>query len=163
MDTRRYDVIFSGELVEGSNPAEVRRRLAALFKSDEAAVERLFSGQAVVIKKAVDEATAARYREAMRQAGAVCRLRIEGDVAATEATASPVVGEGSLAGVAILPAGELLPQSPQVEPPHFDLDGFSLAAIGVDLAPPSTVAPRPLPDISGITLAPPGSDLTGRD
>ena len=69
MDTRRYDVIFNGELVEDSDPAEVRRRLAALFKSDAAAIERLFSGQAVAIKKGVDEATAARYRDAMRQAG----------------------------------------------------------------------------------------------
>lgn len=162
MDTRRYDVIFNGELVEDSDPAEVRRRLAALFKSDAAAIERLFSGQAVAIKKGVDEATAARYRDAMRQAGALCRLRAEGD--STEAEAEPPsAAESGLAGVAILPAGELLPQSPPVDPPHFDLDGFSLAALGVDLAPPSTVPPRPLPDISGITLAPPGSDLTGRD
>ncbi len=163
MDTRRYDVVFSGELVEDSDPAEVRRRLAVLFKSDAAAIERLFSGPAVVIKKDVDEATAARYRDALRQAGALCRLRVEGDVSGEAAEETASAAAGSLAGVAILPAGELLPQTPPVEPPHFDLEGFSLAALGVDLAPPLTVSPRPLPDISGITLAPPGSDLIDRD
>ena len=156
MDDRRYDVTFDGELLPDADPAEVRLRLAALFKSDAAAIERLFSGGTVVIKKGVDEATAFRYRDAMRQAGAVCRVR---PVPADAAGAAREEPASDLASAAILPAGELLPQPPSVATPHFDLDGLSIAAVGVDLVEAVAVAHPPLPDISGITLAPPGSDL----
>lgn len=184
MDPRLYDVLFSGELVAGTAPAEVKRRLAALFKSDAAAIERLFSGQTVVIKKGVDESTAARYREALRQAGAVCEVRAVASAPAAEqppvrevSSSQPAVSGGqggqthesareaepapaeSLASAAILPAGTLLPQPPAIEPPRYDLHGLSLAEAGVDLTTPEPAPARALPDISGISLAPVGSDL----
>lgn len=180
MDPRLYDVLFSGELVAGTVPAEVKRRLAALFKSDASAIERLFSGQTVVIKKGVDESTAARYREALRQAGAVCEVRAVASApsSARDVPSSPpaVSGQGggrshesaretspapaeSLAAAAILPAGTLLPQPPAIEPPQYDLHGLSLSEAGVDLTTPQPAPARALPDISGISLAPVGSDL----
>lgn len=155
MDRRLYDVVFAGELLPDTDPAEAKRRLAALFRSDAATIERLFSrGAAVVLKKGVDEATAFRYRDAMRQAGAVCEVR-------PAAADSGPVPASDLASAAILPAGELLPQPPPVEAPHFDLDGLSLAALGENLTGPPAAAPVPLPDVSRITLAPPGADLLG--
>jgi hypothetical protein len=170
---RLYDVVFSGELLAGSDPAEARRRLAALFKSDAAAIERLFSGQPVAIKKGVNEGTAARYREAFRQAGAACQICVVPVAVAApppervaqsmpqsiapESAASALAG--SLGGVTILPAGTLLPQPELVEPPQYDLRGFTLAEIGVDLASPRQIKARPIPDISAITLAPVGIDL----
>lgn len=159
-DIRLYDVVFSGELFAGTEPAEAKRRLAALFKSDAAAIERLFSGQPIVIRKGVDESTATRYREAMRQVGAVCEItaaKPEGEAAAP-ALRQP--SAGSLAGAAILPAGTPFPQSPAAEPPRYNLEKFTLAELGADLMTPVPVAARVIPDISGITLAPIGSSLT---
>ena len=73
-----FDVVFSGELVRGSDPATVKANLARLFKMDAARVEKLFSGQAVVLKKNADQATAMKFRAVLKQAGAVCQLNKQG-------------------------------------------------------------------------------------
>jgi hypothetical protein len=178
VDVRRYDVLFSGELVPGVDRETAKARLAALFKTDVSGLGRLFSGETIVIKKGLDEATAHRYREAMKQAGAVCRVR-------PSIPASPAAPAGSLATATVLPPGSLLPQPPTVPPLEFDLAGLTIAPPGVQLidhpapksvslpdisgitlaapgevlvAPPA-VAAAPLPDISAITLAPPGSEV----
>lgn len=70
----RFNVVFSGELVGGADPTQVRANLAKLFKMDAGKVEALFSGKPVVIKKDADQATAMKFRAALRQAGAQCQM-----------------------------------------------------------------------------------------
>ena len=65
-----YKLVFRGEVLEGQHPAVVRRRLGELLSIDEARLERLFSGQPVVVKAEADEATAARFEGLFRKAGA---------------------------------------------------------------------------------------------
>lgn len=157
MTDRSYDVLFSGELTAGADPALVRQRLAALFRIDAAAVERLFTGAPLVIRKAVEESVAMRYQQAMRQAGAVCTLR---EVAPAEETAAPSGEPASeafapdLASAILLPPGTPFPPVPAVCPPSFDFSALTLAEAGVDLVAPRTVVPAPVPDVSGISLAP---------
>lgn len=153
MGQRHYDVLYAGELVEGADGEAVKARLAALFKTDVAGIARLFSGETLVIKRALDEETAQRYREAMRHAGALCRLRVAAD---TPPAAPP---EGSLASATVLPAGSLLPQPPKITPLEFNLEGLTIAPPGVQLVEWPAPIPAPLPDVSGITLAPPGERL----
>ena len=40
---KRYNVYFAGEILEGFEAGQVRAGLAALFKADEATLQKLFS------------------------------------------------------------------------------------------------------------------------
>ena len=72
--SEQYRLVYSAELNEGQHAAVVKKRLAAILKLDDARMDVLFSGKSVVLKKATDEKTAARYQEVFNKAGA--RLRI---------------------------------------------------------------------------------------
>jgi hypothetical protein len=74
MSTMHFDLYFDGTLAPDADPATVRQHLAVLFKLDAAGVARLFSGQSMLVKRAVDGATAAKFEQAFHQAGAVLLL-----------------------------------------------------------------------------------------
>lgn len=74
MSDNNFQVLMSGKLVEGIDVAQVKANVAALFKVDVAKVEKLFSGQPVVIKKGLDEVTAKKYQAALQRAGAHCQV-----------------------------------------------------------------------------------------
>jgi thioredoxin-related protein len=74
MSAQRYRVVFEGEILDGFQVEEVKRGLAALFKTSEAQTERFFSGKRLAIKKDVDRETAIKYLQAFERAGAVCRM-----------------------------------------------------------------------------------------
>ncbi len=52
-----YDIVFRGDIVLGTPLPKVKENLMRLFKIDAAKVESLFSGQAVVLKRGLDDAT----------------------------------------------------------------------------------------------------------
>lgn len=66
-----FNVVFAGQIAPGSDPAAVKANIARLFKASDAMIEKLFSGQRIAVKKAVDQATAMKYRAVMKQAGAI--------------------------------------------------------------------------------------------
>ena len=69
-----FNVIFRGELQPGKDIAGVKKRLRTLLKTDAEAVERLFSGGAIAVRKNVDAATARKFAKVFSTAGAVCHL-----------------------------------------------------------------------------------------
>ena len=75
MSDRRFEVIFRGDVVPGQSLMDVKQRLAELFGAPAAKVEQMFSGRPVVIKRDLDEEAAARYRVALKEAGALVELR----------------------------------------------------------------------------------------
>ena len=153
MDERRYDVLFSGELAAGVDRETAMARLAILFKTNQAGIGRLFRSDTIVIKKGLDEETAYRYREAMRQAGAVCHIR-------PSAPAPSAIGPAnSLATATVLPPGSLLPQPPRVPPLEFDFAGLSVDPPGVQLIDQPPPKSARIPDTSGMTLGLPGDVL----
>lgn len=85
-----FEVVFSGEVIEGNDVAATRAKIGKLFNADEAKIERLFSGSSVIIKKDLDEATANKYIGAFKNAGA--RAVVRNTAASIEATpaAAPV-------------------------------------------------------------------------
>lgn len=86
----RYQICFRGEITAGQNKESVKKQIAKLFKIPAKQVERLFSGQPVVIKKDIDRPTAAKYQKAIEQAGAICSIEpFEPDVR-KQAVAEPV-------------------------------------------------------------------------
>ena len=97
MSDARFNIVFSGELVAGADPAKVRENLAKVFKMDLAKVEALFSGKPVVIKKGADEATATKFRAVLRQAGAQCEVVPLDQPAQTPAPEAPAAAQESAA------------------------------------------------------------------
>lgn len=65
-----YDIYFKGEILEGFVEADVRASLQALFKAPASKIDQMFCGKAVAIKKDVDKATALKYQNALKKAGA---------------------------------------------------------------------------------------------
>jgi len=69
-----YNVVFSGQISAGADPAAVRANIARLFKVNDAMLDKLFSGQRIAVKKACDQATAMKLRASMKQAGAIAQM-----------------------------------------------------------------------------------------
>ncbi|MBV6750904.1 DUF805 domain-containing protein [Pseudomonas chlororaphis] len=93
MSDNRFKIVFDGALQAGVDKTTAQFNLAALFKTDVASVERLFSGQPVALKRDLSAAEAESYLQALRKTGIEARLEAE----------SPVV-ELSLADIDDLPA-----------------------------------------------------------
>ena len=79
MSSFTYRVIFKGKTDPGKDIASVKQALAGLFKTDAGAVEKLFSGQPVVIKKDIDQDTANQYQAALKKIGAHCEVELDYD------------------------------------------------------------------------------------
>lgn len=77
----QYELVFYGELVPGVQVAQAKQNVAELFKASVDQVERMFSGQRVVIRNKLDAETAQKYLLAMQKRGAVCKLEPMGGAA----------------------------------------------------------------------------------
>lgn len=78
MPMKRYRVIFNGNISSGNNVETVKKRLASFFKGDKKKIERLFSGQPILIKKDTDFQTATKYMNTFKKAGAICTIEAIG-------------------------------------------------------------------------------------
>lgn len=169
MSDQNFEIVFYGVLADGADPMQVRKNVAALFKTEPAKVEPLFSGKRFVIKKGLDHATAAKYEAALRKAGALARIenpaaaREEeapaaktGPNAAPEAEAAPARADGgALAGVSVDPPGVTLIEPETIEPLQVDTSRLVLDQPGVILIEPTDVPP-PEVNLEGVTMAEPG-------
>jgi hypothetical protein len=187
MSETTFDVVFSGKLQAGADPAQVRVNLARLFKTEPAKVAHLFSGQPVPIKRGVDAATALQYQAALAKAGALVELldttaasapapaavaAASADIVAAPAPAvardAPVTVPPAMAARGMPPQapdysvaepGAVLVEAVVVAPPVIDTGHLSVAAPGelLDATPPVAA---PQYDLSGLTLDPPGTILS---
>jgi len=73
-----FDIYFLGEMLPDADPATVRQGVAKLFKVQENAVDRLFSGKPLRVKQGVDVEAAGRYRTAFRDVGALVQIVASG-------------------------------------------------------------------------------------
>ena len=73
-DRSLYKISFYGALEAGHDLDSVKKKLAELFKTDDAVIDQLLSSLPAVIKKGVDLDTATKYRTALKQVGAVCQI-----------------------------------------------------------------------------------------
>ena len=71
----RYNLIFEGIVLEGQNSADVKKRIAGLLKADIKRIEQLFVKAPVTLKSNIDYPTASKLKEAMRIAGAGCKIK----------------------------------------------------------------------------------------
>jgi len=177
MSDARFHVVFTGELVKGADPDTVKANLGRLFKMDAAKVEKLFSGQPVILKKDADQATAMKFRAALKQAGAECVLKPLASGAA-EDSAPPVPPSESAAPASNSDSAVSVQSSPvSDEPPSGQDSGdletvgtirtggtgfsgpFSVADVGEDMDNSTHAPPPPAPDVSHLSMAGVGEDL----
>lgn len=189
MSDTRYNLVFSGQVVGGADPAAVKQNLAKLFKIDAARVEALFSGKPVVLKKDADQAAAMKFRAALRQAGAQCQMVAIGEDVAAKEPVAPTSTKASFtqpedeptseqnnadsvgaAGEGAEPVAESAAEKPAASA-DMEMVGtirtggggfsgeFDVAPVGADIGD-EVDAPAPfVPDVSDISLAPAGSDM----
>jgi hypothetical protein len=74
MQEQLVKVIFKGEVFLGQDVELVKHRVMKKFNLKQEAADRLFSGKIVTVKKNIPRETALKYREAFRQAGAICTI-----------------------------------------------------------------------------------------
>ena len=166
----RYEIAFSGQLVEGAPLASVQANLARLFQADAQRIAQLFSGRRVVIKNNLDEAGAEKYRLTLERAGAVVEVLAmlveEVELASPPPASAPVAAVPAVPAVAAV-ASAASPGRLHVAPrdeymaafADVDAPDFGIAPVGVDLQDAKPEAPAPAVDLSQFSLAPAGSDM----
>ena len=77
MSDNRFKIVFDGALLPGIDLTTAKLNLAALYKSEVAAVERLFNGQAVTLKQGLSQTDAQTYLQALTKTGIEARIEAE--------------------------------------------------------------------------------------
>ena len=95
---KRYRVTFNGNINSGIDVETVKKNLAVSFKLNEKQIERLFSGQPILIKKDADYQTACKYIDAFKRAGATCNVETSEIPTTAEAPDATYDNESSAIG-----------------------------------------------------------------
>jgi hypothetical protein len=93
MSEARYDLSYKGDLLEGFYADFVKADLKNLFKANDDYIDRLFAGSEQIIKRDVDKATAVKFQQAFKQAGAKLIVRAAG-TATNQAAPEPKAAIG---------------------------------------------------------------------
>ena len=70
-------VVFTGQLDGTLSVDVIRNKLAKLLNQNHEKVESFFNGKPFLIKKNVDQITAEKYKNTLKQAGAICIIKPE--------------------------------------------------------------------------------------
>jgi hypothetical protein len=156
-----YDVIFSGHLLEGADVQHAKKTLQQQFKLSDVAIEKLFSGQRIVIKRGLEAGLAQRYREIFNQAGALAQLVAQDVPTSSEpepSTPAPVVAKTVSAPAKAIEAqvdDEPGPDDwfrPESDATAAASSGLTLAPTGATLDQLSDIPPAPPPNTSHLSL-----------
>lgn len=78
--TTLFKIVFEGSTLPGVALETAKANLAELFRSDLLAVEKLFTGRKVALKRNLSQETAEKYLDALHRAGVEARLEEEAPV-----------------------------------------------------------------------------------
>lgn len=174
MDNPRFDIYLTGKLATGLSAADATERLAQLFRSTPDAMRSLVSGKPQLLKRGVEQATAAKYRDALHRAGLEVTVRPQAEAAVTpspnsttEATTEKESLTSAQSELSLAPYGtEVLREEerPVVVAVVIDTDHLSLLSERPRFGPVDTplaaeLFKPPALDASGLTLAPADGDL----
>lgn len=178
-----YEIVFSGQLVPGAQLDRVQANLAKLFQADAQRIALLFSGRRLVLKNNLDQSAAEKYRSTLERAGAqVDVVEMAGQVKAEpEPQPEPEVEEVELAPPPDEPTWTR--RAPQTSTPtgsrrstdktskleprdvymaafvDVEAPDFTISELGKDVQDPKAPPVAPRLDLSGLSLAPAGSDM----
>lgn len=81
MSDNRFKIVFDGALLPGVESTTAKLNLAELFKSEVEAIEKLFTGRPVALKRDLSRSDADTYLAALKNAGVDARIEPEQPVA----------------------------------------------------------------------------------
>ena len=172
-----FQLVFKGECVPGTDLETARNNARTLFKASLEQVDRMFSGQPVVIRNKLEEVQAEKYRAVLKKHGMVAYVQPMADArpaagAASEARPSAPANrpqqkpepaappaEAKRGGVPETEPGDRLPVAGEKVDTILSGSGLSLDPVGVTLAEKTEVEPPMFQHLDEWSLAPPGSDL----
>ena len=151
----KFDVVFRGQIVKNAELSEVKDSLVKLFKSSPGAVENLFSGEEVAIKKSLDYSTAMKYQSAIKKAGALALIKeVESENTNTRQAAKTEAPQYST------PAIPQASNNAQTEATDVSesTNGLTLAEAGAQIMPDKIYAKHDV-DTSALSLAAAGERI----
>ncbi|MDE1463962.1 hypothetical protein [Spartinivicinus poritis] len=156
--SKRYELVFHGELISGFTETAAKQNVAKLFKANEQQIAIFFSGKRVVIKNQLDQATGEKYLQALKKAGLNCQLTEMGasDSAASSRPTSHAKQPPPAQAQQPPKPAEPSDQASQAESSEASVDApeWSIAPTGSLMKEPSKTAPPPPPDTSELSIAP---------
>lgn len=152
MSEQAYQIVVTGELVDGTYLPEVKAKLAALFKTPAEKLDPLFSGKRVVIKKGLAAEAAEKYVAAVQAAGLICRAEEIG------AEASEISTANTATQMSMAPVGTTIIEQPSVSAPEIDVSAYTMAPAGETLVAPPEIIDADI-DISALNMSPVGEVL----
>ena len=162
-----YQVIFSGNIIDGAELDMVKRNVARVFKLDAEQVEKLFCGRRLILKKQIDQDTAEKYQAMMQRAGAICEVQNIAQAqkptapvndALPETASSTTTPSEAISEVDLAEPGVTLIEHVEVPEANIDISGMDMAEVGIELIE-HEVVPEANIDISGIDMAEVGIQL----
>lgn len=167
-----FQLVFKGECMPGTDPATARSNAKALFKATVEQIERMFSGQPVVIRNKLEELQAEKYRSVLKKHGMVAYVEpMDGAVAPATSRKeppaqsppappkSPVGTDDKPTGTVTVEPGDRLPVAGDKVDSILSGSGLTLDPVGVTLEE-HRESPAPMfQHLDDWTLAPPGTDL----
>ncbi|MEE3116991.1 MAG: hypothetical protein VX339_02705 [Pseudomonadota bacterium] len=175
-----FQLVFKGECAPGTDMETARTNARTLFKASVEQVDRMFSGQPVVIRNKLEEVQAEKYRAVLQKHGMIAHVQpMPATAPAQPAPASaprPAASEPRAQAAPSAPASGQRPAQgpgkvPDTEPgdrPNVAGDkvddiltgsALSLDPVGVTLVEHTEVEPPMFQHLDDWTLAPAGSDL----
>ncbi|MEP5324669.1 hypothetical protein [Marinobacter alexandrii] len=172
-----FQLVFKGECAPGTHPETARANARNLFKASVEQVERMFSGQPVVIRNKLEEVQAEKYRAVLKKHGMIAYVQPMAG-APEPARPVPAAAPESARQRSAEPAGTEMPSSspatrkvPDTEPGErlpvagdkvddiLSGSGLSLDPVGVTLMEHTEVEPPMFQHLEDWTLAPAGTEL----
>lgn len=170
MSEEKFNVVFRGQIRKNFELHDVKQNLAQLFKSTPQAIENLFTGAEVTIRKSLDYPQAMKYQAALKNAGALALIQQAEEQPPTQQPAQQPSAEqpsenqqtaNSQSESALSnseskskPKTEPEPQAEQVS----DTDAFSVAPVGEQILPPKVYEKRQV-DTSKLSMGEPGEKI----
>jgi hypothetical protein len=180
-----YEIVFSGQLVPGAQLDRVQANLAKLFQADAQRIALLFSGRRLVLKNNLDQAGAEKYRSTLERAGAQVQVVEMAGQTAAEPAPAPEPAQVEVEEVELAPPPDepsWARKSPATAPVSKDeakggpskleprdvymaafvdveAPDFTLSELGKDVQDAKAAPVAPRLDLSGLSLAPAGSDM----
>lgn len=177
MTDKLFEIAFSGQIVKGADLQSVKQKIGKIFKADEERLNLMFSGRRVLIKRQADEITMVKYRGAFQKAGAICEIVDLSQADARPQSKPPQQPENKppvppqnddSEYVSKYPESDEIPQALLSRP--LGISAESIQDLATDLAPAGIQLlyhieqiEEPAIDISGMDVAPVGSNLSVKE
>ncbi len=155
----KFDIYFSGEILEGEDEQQVKEAVGKLFKLSGSKLDALFSGKQKRIKKDLNVAQSGRFREVFRKVGALVHIVAAGNPP-PDKNAAPRKVEETPSLWSLMPAGADLNPLPRNTGEEKSISEANIAALNIAPVSPLPQSPPPAAadiDTSALQAAPAAS------